>query len=189
MPASTSFLQKEVSIPVSSAPLPFSSSLAEKRDQFIKSIALIKRNALAAPFELAFHTQKQLDAAGSGQGDLMAMHYRDEEVIYIQASPDRVTVIFSTVFREETDRIFGKVFLQVRSLSLPFFNLNSLASPLLHRNSLMPVASQPYKALPKSSTPQENPLSSARLSDPNLSERSLKEAWLTGMFDGLQGRR
>lgn len=42
----------------------------------------------------------------------MAMHYRDEEVIYVQASPDRVTVIFSTVFREETDRIFGKVFLQ-----------------------------------------------------------------------------
>lgn len=43
----------------------------------------------------------------------MALHYRDEEVIYVQASPDRVTVIFSTIFREETDRIFGKVFLQV----------------------------------------------------------------------------
>jgi len=43
----------------------------------------------------------------------MQMHYRDEEAIYIRASADRVTVIFSTVFREETDRIFGKVFLQV----------------------------------------------------------------------------
>ena len=43
----------------------------------------------------------------------MQIHYRDEEAIYVQASPDRVTVIFSTVFREETDRIFGKVFLQV----------------------------------------------------------------------------
>ena len=43
----------------------------------------------------------------------MAIHYRDEEAIYIQAAHDRVTVIFSTVFREETDRIFGKVFLQV----------------------------------------------------------------------------
>lgn len=45
----------------------------------------------------------------------MQMHYRDEEAIYVRASADRVTVIFSTVFREETDRIFGKVFLQARS--------------------------------------------------------------------------
>ena len=30
----------------------------------------------------------------------------------IKASHDRVTVIFSTIFREETDRVFGKVFLQ-----------------------------------------------------------------------------
>ena len=93
--------------------LPFIPSLLDERDAYFKSISLLKRNALASPFELAFHTQKQLEQAGSAQGDLMAMHYRDEEVIYIQASPDRVTVIFSTVFREETDRIFGKVFLQV----------------------------------------------------------------------------
>lgn len=37
---------------------------------------------------------------------------REEEAIYIIPSDDRVTVIFSTVFREETDRVFGKVFLQ-----------------------------------------------------------------------------
>lgn len=43
----------------------------------------------------------------------MQVHYRDEEAIYVRSSADRVTVIFSTVFREETDRIFGKVFLQV----------------------------------------------------------------------------
>lgn len=78
---------------------------------------MLKRNALAAPFELGFQAQKQLEASGSGQGDLMALHYRDEEVIYVQASSDRVTVIFSTMFREETDRVFGKVFLQVRPLS------------------------------------------------------------------------
>ncbi len=48
----------------------------------------------------------------------MAIHYRDEEAIYIQAAHDRVTVIFSTVFREETDRIFGKVFLQVLRILL-----------------------------------------------------------------------
>jgi actin related protein 2/3 complex subunit 2 len=77
------------------------------------SIALFKRHALAAPFELAFKTQKELESSGSGQGELMTIHYRDEEAIYIQAAHDRVTVIFSTVFQEETDRIFGKVFLQV----------------------------------------------------------------------------
>jgi hypothetical protein len=67
---------------------------------------------LAAPFEQAFREQKQLESSGSNQGQLMQMHYRDEEAIYVRASADRVTVIFSTVFREETDRIFGKVFLQ-----------------------------------------------------------------------------
>ncbi|KAL5528668.1 ARC35 [Sanghuangporus sanghuang] len=84
----------------------------EARESFVKSLSLLKRNALAAPFERAFTTQKSLEASGTGQGELMQIHYRDEEAIYIQAAPDRVTVFFSTVFREETDRIFGKVFLQ-----------------------------------------------------------------------------
>lgn len=86
---------------------------AEERELFIKTISLFKRNALAAPFELAFKEQKEHEASDTSQGQLMQIHYRDEEAIYIQASPDRVTVIFSTVFREETDHIFGKVFLQV----------------------------------------------------------------------------
>ena len=36
----------------------------------------------------------------------------------MQAAPDRVAVIFSAVFREETDRIFGEAFLQVRAPSV-----------------------------------------------------------------------
>jgi len=84
----------------------------ETREAFVMSVALFKRHALAAPFERAFKEQKDIEQAGSGQGALMAIHYRDEEAIYIQAAQDRVTVIFSTVFQEETDRIFGKVFLQ-----------------------------------------------------------------------------
>jgi actin related protein 2/3 complex subunit 2 len=85
------------------------------REAFVQSLALLKRNAVAAPFECAFNAQKELDMSG-GQGDLMQINYRDEEAFFIQAAPDRVTVIFSTVFREETDRIFGKVFLQVRKI-------------------------------------------------------------------------
>jgi len=104
----------------------------------------MKRNALAAPFERGFATQKELEAKG-GQGELMQVHYRDEEAMYIQAAPDRVTVIFSTVFREETDRIFGKVFLQVclDEMSVSAFILN------LSRNSSMLAASHPSRTLHK----------------------------------------
>jgi actin related protein 2/3 complex subunit 2 len=79
---------------------------------------------MAAPFEHAFEKHHTLaeeaskftsEEAPQGVregGDVMAIHYRDEEAIYIKASHDRVTVIFSTIFREETDRVFGKVFIQ-----------------------------------------------------------------------------
>ncbi|ODM15252.1 Actin-related protein 2 complex subunit 2 [Aspergillus cristatus] len=96
----------------------------EAREELIMRLALMKRNAMAAPFERAFDEFAKL-AEESSQfspeatppgvkegGQVMAIHYREEEAIYIKASYDRVTVIFSTVFREETDRIFGKVFLQ-----------------------------------------------------------------------------
>lgn len=116
------------------------------RDRFIKSIALLKRNALAAPFESAFRQQKELEASGGTLGDLMQIHYRDEEAIYIRASPDRVTVIFSTVFREETDRVFGKVFLQV---SRPRRTQRQSFRDIATRNSLMldvsPVSRMPPK--------------------------------------------
>ena len=80
---------------------------------------------MAAPFERAFDEFYKLQEEASKYtsesapegvregGEVMAIHYREEEAIYIKASHDRVTVIFSTIFREETDRIFGKVFLQV----------------------------------------------------------------------------
>ncbi|KAG8890049.1 hypothetical protein FRB98_001162 [Tulasnella sp. 332] len=91
----------------------------EAREALIKSAALLRRHALAGPFVKAFATQKELDSVpaptdGSAApiGELMQVHYRDEEAIYVQASHDRVTVIFSTRFIEDTDRIFGKVFLQ-----------------------------------------------------------------------------
>ena len=96
----------------------------EARGDLIRRVSLLKRNAMAAPFERAFddfaHRQEEAskftrESAPEGLregGEVMAIHYRDEEAIYIKASHDRVTVIFSTIFREETDRIYGKVFLQ-----------------------------------------------------------------------------
>lgn len=82
---------------------------------------------MSAPFLAAFEEQKTLQAnykepAGAQQqdlkpaetkGDLKVVRYREEEAMFIQASNDRVTVIFSTVFKEETDRVYGRVFLQV----------------------------------------------------------------------------
>jgi actin related protein 2/3 complex subunit 2 len=95
----------------------------EERDALIKSVALLKRNALAAPFEAAFATQKQLEAAGlptdgsaPPTGDLKSIHYRDREAMYVRAGFDRVTVVFSTEFQDETDKVVGRVFLQVQSL-------------------------------------------------------------------------
>lgn len=87
-------------------------------------MALLKRNAMAAPFEQAYEEHYQLREAASKftseeapqgvreGGEVKVIQYREEEAIYIKASHDRVTVIFSTVFREETDRVFGKVFIQ-----------------------------------------------------------------------------
>ena len=96
----------------------------EAREDLIRRVSLLRRNAMAAPFERAFddfaHRQEEAskftsESAPEGVregGEVMTIHYRDEEAIYIKASHDRVTVIFSTIFREETDRIYGKVFLQ-----------------------------------------------------------------------------
>lgn len=96
----------------------------EEKDNLVSRISLLKRNAMAAPFEQAFDEYAEKHEAASHYtsesapqgvregGEVRAIHYRDSETIYIQASHDRVTVIFSTVFSDETDRIYGKVFLQ-----------------------------------------------------------------------------
>lgn len=41
---------------------------------------------------------------------------------YIEAKADRVTVIFSTVFKDQDDVIIGKVFLQVCILGIDIWN-------------------------------------------------------------------
>lgn len=91
------------------------------RTELVRSLSLLKRNAMAAPFERAFAIQSKLEkeaelAAGQQiepvKPEVMIIRYRDDEAFYVIPSVDRVTVVFSTVFQDETDRIFGKVFLQ-----------------------------------------------------------------------------
>ncbi|KAL2398656.1 Actin-related protein 2/3 complex subunit 2 [Exophiala dermatitidis] len=99
-------------------------STPEEREELVRRISLLKRNVMAAPFEKAYEQFSQLsqeaskytsESAPQGAdegGEVMAIHYREEEAIYIKASSDRVTVIFSTMFTDAVDRIFAKVFLQ-----------------------------------------------------------------------------
>jgi len=99
-------------------------AFAEARDELVNKISLMKRNIMAAPFEQAYEEHYHLKAEASKftseeapqgvreGGAVKAIHYREEEAIYLKASHDRVTVIFSTIFKEETDRVFGKVFIQ-----------------------------------------------------------------------------
>ena len=95
----------------------------EERDALVDKISLLKRNALAAPFERAFDQFDELAAEAAqnsielyapeeSKTEVMSIHYRAEESIFVKPSHDRVTVIFSTVFKDETDRVFGKIFLQ-----------------------------------------------------------------------------
>jgi actin related protein 2/3 complex subunit 2 len=95
----------------------------EQRQELVERVSLLRRNALAAPFEAAFAKFEELakDAAERNldlyapehaETEIMTIRYRDEESIFVRPSHDRVTVIFSTTFKDETDQTFGRVFLQ-----------------------------------------------------------------------------
>lgn len=87
----------------------------EERSALIAKFAHLKPTAMSSPFLSAFSEQESLSGGDSNdKGELKIVKYREEEAIYVQASADRVTVIFGTVFKEETDRIYGRLFLQVR---------------------------------------------------------------------------
>ena len=40
------------------------------------------------------------------------IHYRDDETMYVEAKADRVTVIFSTIFKDASDIILSEVFMR-----------------------------------------------------------------------------
>ncbi|KAK4045705.1 actin-related protein 2/3 complex subunit 2 [Daphnia magna] len=77
-------------------------------EEIVKKIGLLKRNCFASVFEKYFEFQEK----GEEGHKRAVINYRDEETLYIEAKADRVTVVFSTVFRDEDDIVLGKVFLQ-----------------------------------------------------------------------------
>jgi actin related protein 2/3 complex subunit 2 len=98
-----------------------------KTEFILKNVPQLKRHAMAAPFQKAFAAQANKTASS-----LFSVNYREGEAMYVQAQPDRVTVVFATQFKEEADRVYAKVFLQVLLSSDSILklskNLNELAS-------------------------------------------------------------
>lgn len=85
-------------------------NLPPNHEELVQKAGLLKRNCFASVFEKYFeHQEKGEELRGSKRA---VIHYRDDETMYVEAKPDRVTVIFSTVFKDEDDVIIGKVFMQ-----------------------------------------------------------------------------
>jgi len=76
---------------------------------FCERIALLRRITFGSIFERYFAIQR---AGGAGGEKATVLNYRPNESLHITALKDRVTVIFSTIFKDEDEIIIGKIFLQ-----------------------------------------------------------------------------
>lgn len=85
---------------------------------------MLKRHCFAAVFERYFDYQANPESASHKRA---VIHYRDDETMYVDASSDRVVVIFSTVFKDPDDNVIGRVFMEVMRIQLifVFFFFNS----------------------------------------------------------------
>lgn len=77
-------------------------------EEIVKKASLLKRNCFASVFEKYFEFQ----AKGETGNKRAVIQYRDDETMYVEAQKDRVTVIFSTVFKDDDDIVIGKLFMQ-----------------------------------------------------------------------------
>ena len=84
-------------------------NLPEDWEALVKKIALLKRHCFASVFEKYFDFQEEYCTDLQKRA---VIQYRDEETMYVEAKSDRVTVVFSTVFKDEDDMVIGKLFLQ-----------------------------------------------------------------------------
>ncbi|VDL59143.1 unnamed protein product [Hymenolepis diminuta] len=88
----------------------------EKLPDDIESIAtkaaLLRRNCFASVFEHFFDYQVANANNPSAKIIQGTINFRSDETMFVQAMSDRVTVIFSTRFKDADDVVLGKVFLQ-----------------------------------------------------------------------------
>uniref|UniRef100_A0A671L7F1 Arp2/3 complex 34 kDa subunit n=1 Tax=Sinocyclocheilus anshuiensis TaxID=1608454 RepID=A0A671L7F1_9TELE len=83
-------------------------ALPPHKEELIHQAGILKRNCFASVFEKYFKFQEE----GRDGEKRAVVHYRDDESMYIESKKDRVTVVFSTVFKDDDDVIIGKVFMQ-----------------------------------------------------------------------------
>uniref|UniRef100_A0A8B9LTA3 Arp2/3 complex 34 kDa subunit n=1 Tax=Astyanax mexicanus TaxID=7994 RepID=A0A8B9LTA3_ASTMX len=83
-------------------------TLPANKEELVHQAGLLKRNCFASVFEKYFKFQEE----GKEGEQRAVVHYRDDESMYLEAKKDRVTVVFSTVFKDDDDVIIGKVFMQ-----------------------------------------------------------------------------
>jgi len=72
------------------------------------NVARLKRNIVACPYYKVFADIE----AKKGGGQLIALNYRDDEAVYIKPESDRVLVIFNVAFKDASDVVLSKMFLQ-----------------------------------------------------------------------------
>jgi len=84
------------------------SNLSDDFASIISQASYLKRNCFASVFEKYFQFQEN----GQEGEQRAVIHYREDETLFIEAKSDRVTVIFSTVFKDPDDVVIGKLFLQ-----------------------------------------------------------------------------
>lgn len=82
--------------------------LPADKEELIQKASLLKRNCFASVFEKYFEFQEN----GVETSKRAVIHYRDDETMYVEAKQGSVTVIFSTIFKDEDDIVLGKVFMQ-----------------------------------------------------------------------------
>uniref|UniRef100_A0A670JZP2 Arp2/3 complex 34 kDa subunit n=1 Tax=Podarcis muralis TaxID=64176 RepID=A0A670JZP2_PODMU len=83
-------------------------NLPAAKDSIVHQAGMLKRNCFASVFEKYFKFQEE----GKDGERRAVIHYRDDETMYVESKKDRVTVVFSTVFKDDDDVVIGKVFMQ-----------------------------------------------------------------------------
>jgi len=77
------------------------------KEKFPDTVSLFKRHLFSAPFKKVFQAVEKNQAH-----PIVTIDYREDEAIYIKGEPERVTVVFSIMFKERDDQTFAKIFLQ-----------------------------------------------------------------------------
>lgn len=92
------------------------SDMSGDKDEIANKASNLKRNCFAFIFQKYFKIQ-EAKAEGNynndaKEEDTAKVRYHEDEAIYISAKDDRVTVVFSIIFKDPDDIVIGKVFLQ-----------------------------------------------------------------------------